>query len=138
MPSPRKPSRIDRVIGDILREARRLKGLAQREVAKKLGISQQQYRKYETGHSRVTFERWLQLCNLFGIDEQSANARIADAFASSRSRPAGFEESQADYAAPSSRGAKVLRVLDELLRQADVQQRSLNELRELLAGVKFE
>lgn len=119
MDNPRKPGEADRLRGEILREARRLKGITQDRVASYLGISQQQYRKYETGRSRLTADRWLLLCRLMNIDQEQADKRIEDMLGVGGNRTlagAGVEEEAAPYVSQNPLKNEILRRLDELKR----------------------
>lgn len=121
MDNPRKPGEADRLRGEILREARRLKSFTQERVASYLGISQQQYRKYETGRSRLTADRWLLLCRLLDIDQDRADGKIEGILAArADGRPpagAGFEEQAIPYVSQSSLKDEMLYLLDELKRR---------------------
>ena len=119
MHSPRKPGEADRLRGEILREARGLKGFTQEHVASYLGISQQQYRKYESGRSRLTADRWLLLCRLLDIDKDRADKKIEETLAARNGRPsagAGLEEQAAPYVSQSALKVEALRLLEELSR----------------------
>ena len=45
-------------IGQKIKEFREEKGLTQREIAEKLGISFQQFQKYETGKNRISMDKF--------------------------------------------------------------------------------
>ncbi len=51
-------------IGRVIRQARRLKGMTQTEVAEKMGISYQQVQKYEKGRSELTIRRLRQIASV--------------------------------------------------------------------------
>jgi DNA-binding XRE family transcriptional regulator len=57
MRSPRKPNEDDRRLGFELRRARQLAGYSQADVAAALGVSTQQYGKYERGENRIAASR---------------------------------------------------------------------------------
>jgi len=57
MKSPRKPNEDDRRLGAELRALRRFAGLSQAEAAARLGVSTQQYGKYERGENRIPARR---------------------------------------------------------------------------------
>jgi transcriptional regulator with XRE-family HTH domain len=53
-------------IGRTLRIWRAEKGMTQADVAKAIGISSQQFQKYETGNSRIELSRLFEICHVFG------------------------------------------------------------------------
>jgi len=62
---------VYRFVGNRLRALRRSKGLRQAEVAKVIGISGQQYQKYEDARSRCSLENLLKLADFLEIPFQS-------------------------------------------------------------------
>ena len=72
---PRKPKRprspneieIDQHIGQRVRERRIVLGLSQSDVADGLGISFQQFQKYETGFTRIAAGRLYGCAELLGV-----------------------------------------------------------------------
>ena len=58
---------IAKRIGDNLKEARKFKGLTQREVASKMRMTQQQYSRFENGVFQLNYEQILFLCDLYEI-----------------------------------------------------------------------
>ncbi len=54
-------------IGNNLKEARKFKGLTQKEVAEKLGMKQQQYSRFENGVFELNYHQILFLCELYEI-----------------------------------------------------------------------
>ena len=59
--------RTAEIIGKNLKEARKLKGLTQKEVAKILLMPQQQYSRFETGKFELDYDLILKLCDLYEI-----------------------------------------------------------------------
>ena len=57
-------TRLEQSIAGRLREARKLAGLRQRELAEKLAVSPQQIQKYESGENRISAGRLWQLCKV--------------------------------------------------------------------------
>jgi transcriptional regulator with XRE-family HTH domain len=53
----RKATDVDTHVGKRLRQRRLIRGLSQRELAAKVGISPQQLQKYEIGQNRITAAR---------------------------------------------------------------------------------
>ena len=56
-----------KIIGKNLKEARKLKGYTQKEVAAKLRMTQQQYSRFETGKFELNYDQILILCELYEI-----------------------------------------------------------------------
>lgn len=54
-------------VGKNLKEARRLAGLTQKEVANKLFMTQQQYSRFENGVFELNYEQMIFLCKLFDV-----------------------------------------------------------------------
>lgn len=58
---------ISKTVGQNLKSARKIKGLTQKEVAKIMMMTQQQYSRFENGVFELNYEQILKLCNLFEI-----------------------------------------------------------------------
>lgn len=58
---------ISKKIGENLKQARRDKGLSQREVAERFGMTQQQYSRFENGIFELNYKQILDFCELYGI-----------------------------------------------------------------------
>ena len=54
-------------IGNNLKEARKFKNLTQKEVGAKLGMTQQQYSRFENGKFELNYTQILFLCGLYEI-----------------------------------------------------------------------
>ena len=54
-------------IGKVIKEARKAKGLTQKEVADKFFMGQQQYSRWETGLYEMNYEQIVKICNLLEI-----------------------------------------------------------------------
>lgn len=55
-------------IGKNLKDARKFKGLTQKEVAQQLHMTQQQYSRFENGKFELNYSQILFLCNLYEIN----------------------------------------------------------------------
>ena len=58
---------IAKKIGANLREARKIKGISQKELAAELGKKQPEYRDYETGKIQLDYEKIIFLCKKLDI-----------------------------------------------------------------------
>ena len=58
---------ISQKIGKNIKEARKLKKLTQKEVAKALFMTQQQYSRFENGIFELNYSQILQICELLDI-----------------------------------------------------------------------
>lgn len=56
-----------KIIGNNLKEARKFKGLTQKEVAQNLRMSQQQYSRFENGVFELNYSQILALCELLEV-----------------------------------------------------------------------
>lgn len=54
-------------VGNVLKEARKYKGLTQKEVASLLLMSQQQYSRFETGKFELNYQQIVKLCKILDI-----------------------------------------------------------------------
>ena len=93
-------SEVDRYVGTRLKYLRQQKSLNQRDVGDLLGISHQQYQKYEEGETKLPFYRLLTLASFYGVaierfipptlheDTSSPRAGFREAAASVLSAPA--------------------------------------------------
>jgi len=73
MKNPRKPSATDREHGRDLSRRRKSLGLSQSEVAAFLGVSTQQYGKYERGENRMSVARYEAIERFLGEAERRAD-----------------------------------------------------------------
>jgi len=58
---------LRKIIGKRLHECRAAKKLTQAQVGEALGISQQQYMRYENGHRAPSCESLVSLCEFFRV-----------------------------------------------------------------------
>lgn len=56
-----------KAIGENLKQARKFKGLTQREVAEKFNMTQQQYSRFENGVFELNYDQIIAFCNFFEI-----------------------------------------------------------------------
>ncbi|MBQ8444116.1 MAG: helix-turn-helix transcriptional regulator [Clostridia bacterium] len=54
-------------VGRVLKEARKFKGLTQKEVASLLLMTQQQYSRFETGKFELNYQQIVKLCEILDI-----------------------------------------------------------------------
>ena len=59
--------KIAKKIGENLKEARKFKGLTQKQVGQALRITQQQFSRFENGVFELNYEQILYLCRLYEI-----------------------------------------------------------------------
>lgn len=67
MAATRKPGQEDLEFGSVLKRKRKSVGLTQEKISSILGISQQQYSKYERGESRMNkglFNKAVKICEI--------------------------------------------------------------------------
>ena len=58
---------IAKKVGQNLKEARKFKGLTQKELASLLLMTQQQYSRFETGRFELNYQQILRLCEILDI-----------------------------------------------------------------------
>lgn len=59
--------KLAKKVGSVLKEARKFKGLKQKEVANLLKMTQQQYSRFENGVFELNYGQIIELCNLYDI-----------------------------------------------------------------------
>lgn len=59
--------KVSKKIGENLKEARKFKGLTQREIAEMLFMTQQQYSRFENGVFELNYEQILKICGILEI-----------------------------------------------------------------------
>ena len=67
-PKTRSVTGVDQEIGELLRARREDLGAAIRDVATEVGLSYQQYQKYEVGENRVSVAMLLRIARVLRID----------------------------------------------------------------------
>lgn len=58
---------ISKKVGNNIKEARKLKGLTQSDVAKVFRMTQQQYSRFENGIFELNYEQIINICKLLDI-----------------------------------------------------------------------
>ncbi len=58
---------IAKVVGNNIKEARKFKGLTQKEVASEFRMTQQQYSRFENGVFELNYEQIIKLCKMLDI-----------------------------------------------------------------------
>ena len=58
---------IAKIVGNNIKEARRLKGLTQNQVAQIFRMTQQQYSRFENGVFELNYEQIVNICKLLDI-----------------------------------------------------------------------
>lgn len=61
-------SEITEQVGKLIREARKAKGLTQKEMGNKMGITEGAYNRYESGKQNLTVDTIGKICNAMGVD----------------------------------------------------------------------
>ena len=59
--------RIAEIVGKNLKQARKDKGLTQKEVATKINMTQQQYSRFENGVFELNYAQIVELCTMYEI-----------------------------------------------------------------------
>ena len=106
MCASRKPAAFDRDVGKNLVARRKALGLSQAEVARQIGVSTQQYGKYERGETRLSLARNAAISRLFREGAVSAP------------RP-GFAEETALFAPTPAEVAALMRALSAARDEID-------------------
>lgn len=58
---------ISKMVGDNIKQARKLKGLTQREVSNHFRMTQQQYSRFENGIFELNYSQIIEICKLLDI-----------------------------------------------------------------------
>ena len=78
-----KSHEIEKHVGKKIKLFRQLRGLSQSEIAAHLGITFQQFQKYESGKNRIPISRLMKLAEIFNVNmtvffENSVNVMFKD------------------------------------------------------------
>ncbi|MCB1463623.1 MAG: helix-turn-helix transcriptional regulator [Nitratireductor sp.] len=104
MTTSRKPDEGDKQRGRELARMRKAQSLSQAEMAAKIGVSTQQYGKYERGENRIPIGRYQTALSILG----AVNGSLP-----------GFSESAAGYEVAPLVKAELQQLLDELKGDLD-------------------
>lgn len=124
----RTPSPIDVSVGARIRGLRELRGLSQPDLATQLGVTYQQFRKYESGENRVSAGRLWEIAKILkttivyfyeGIDPVPARGRR------------GLAEDTADFDGQPSDQAHELAVAFDRIQDDDVRSALVSEVKKL-------
>lgn len=63
-------------IGEIIKRIRKAKGFSQMELAEKIGITYQQFQKYEKGKSKITVDRLIDIAKALDVPLTTILAEI--------------------------------------------------------------
>jgi transcriptional regulator with XRE-family HTH domain len=66
--APRSPTAVDACIGAQIRRRRLALKMRQPQLAKVVGVTQQQVQKYETGQNRVNAVRLYEICKVLNVE----------------------------------------------------------------------
>ena len=58
---------IAKVVGDNIKEARKLKGMTQSQIAQIFRMTQQQYSRFENGVFELNYEQIVKICEILDI-----------------------------------------------------------------------
>lgn len=124
----RRPTDADRSIGDEMRRRRRMARKSQQNVADYLGVSVQQYGKYERGENRISVARH-QLALRFLDESVKSHDVIALEMSRPKRRP-GFEEAaeQTPFVYPGHSIAELLAAMERIAQDVDLCRSMLSRL----------
>lgn len=77
-PTKRRTTDADARIGAWLRQHRTQLGLTQAQMGELIGVTYQQFYKYEAGENRISAGRLLQLLQVLGVDLAEFTAAVVD------------------------------------------------------------
>lgn len=116
---------LDRAIGEKLRAARKMKGVTQQDLARRLGVTHQQIQKYEDGSNRVAASVLVMICEILEVDllnlvpRTLSDGRAApDPFAALGATIGGYEVAR-DYARLTPDQQRAIRSIIRTIISAD-------------------
>jgi len=121
------PNPIDVHVGRRLRQQREMRGMPQKELARRLGISFQQVQKYESGANRISASKLWEAAGVLEVGPEY----FFEGLERPGARPRGPAEAAAEYSAD---GPHARQVLD--LNQSFQQIRNTRIRRQLVQLIK--
>ncbi|PBP30850.1 helix-turn-helix domain-containing protein [Pseudomonas syringae] len=67
------------ILGALLRQARNSAGLTQDDVAASLNVARRHYGRIESGQSKISVVRLIEVCQVFGVDPGEIVTRTSEA-----------------------------------------------------------
>jgi transcriptional regulator with XRE-family HTH domain len=87
-------SEFDISVGRRIRFYRNALSLSQKDLAGRLGISYQQYQKYESGRNKVSISRLIEICEVYNISPDKFLAGVLGSFDGDSSLKDSFYNSE--------------------------------------------
>lgn len=75
----KKAKKVYDILGALLRQARNSAGLSQDDVAVSLNVDRRHYGRIESGQSKISVLRLIEVCQVFGIDPGHLVTRLSEA-----------------------------------------------------------
>lgn len=122
----RNPSPIDKAVGARIKRLREVREISQKDLARQLGVTYQQFQKYETGENRISAGRLWEIAKILrstivyfyeGIDPLPSRARR------------GVAEEAAGFAGELSEEANELVSAFQLIKDEDVRASLVAEVK---------
>ncbi len=127
------PHPVDVHVGRRMRQRREMRGMPQKELAKKLGISFQQIQKYESGANRISASKLWELCGVMDIDPGYFFEGLTGAIAG-KARARGAASTQDAYEPEARNARQVLDLNQSFQKIPDIRvRRQLVQLLKALA-----
>lgn len=76
----KKAKKVYDILGALLRQARNSAGLTQDDVAASLNFDRRHYGRIESGQSKISVLRLIEVCQVFGIDPGQIVTRLSEAY----------------------------------------------------------
>lgn len=75
----KKAKKAYNILGALLRQARNSAGLTQDDVAASLNVDRRHYGRIESGQSKISVVRLIEVCQVFGVDPGQIVTRTSEA-----------------------------------------------------------